>query len=295
MLRPQLLKDVIGQEQLKERLSISISSAKQLRQPLDHILYNGPPGVGKTTLAHVIANEMGVPIQIANGANLRSIKRILPYIFSIKPNSVFLIDEVHRLTKVVEEFIYPLMEDFRVDLVSKEEVVNIKIDPFTLIGSTTLSGILAPPFYDRFGIHEELNLYSISDLTNLVLKRSQELQLKMGMNEATVIAQRSRGTPRIAQNLLKWIRDICVVKKMPPSVELIKRGMKLKGIDDQGLTRSDRKYLHILRTQFKGGPVGIDTLSSAIGISKETIVNIIEPYLIHCGLINKTIKGRIIS
>jgi len=293
ILRPKNFDDVIGQSELIDRLKILVSSAQKRNAALPHILFDGPPGLGKTTLALVLSNELGTPIQIGNGANLRSIKTILPYLMRVEQHSILFIDEIHRLTRLVEEFIYPAMEDFRVDLVNQrmEEPVTIDLPEFTLIGATTLGGALARPFYDRFQVHENLNLYSVEDLTELVLNKAQKLNLRIDGEIAHDLAKRSRGTPRIAQNLLIWLRDVALSKDASITLDLVQYAMTLKCIDEEGLTNVDKRYLDIVGQR---GPIGLDTLSDTLKISRETLVEVVEPFLIERGMINKTTKGRVL-
>ena len=298
-LRPSKLSDILGQKQVINVLNVNIKSAKHREDCLPHTLFYGPPGTGKTTLANAIANEMGCSIQVANGANLRTIKNLIPYIMRIEEHSILFIDEIHRMTKIVEEFLYPVMEDYKVDMsvAGKDmigETISIDVPKFTLAGATTEYGSLSKPLIDRFEHKHTLKLYNNIDLKQIVDYNSIKLNLKMSDNAAKFVTRVSRGTPRIANSLLQWLRDYRIAQGLESLSEGdVEAAMGMKGIDSEGMTEVDRKYLKVLRKS--GQPLGINTISSIIGIDKETIEGIIEPWLLSNGKIIKTSKGRIIA
>ena len=296
-LRPNKLSDILGQKQVVEVLNISIKSAKSRSDCLAHTLFYGPPGTGKTTLANAIANEMGCSLQIANGANLRSIKNLLPYIMRVEDHSILFIDEIHRMTSIVEEFLYPVMEDFKVDMSmsGKEifgETLSIDIPRFTLMGATTEYGSLSKPLIDRFQHKHTLKLYNMIELQEIVNINSKKLNLKMSDQASIFVTKVSRGTPRIANAALEWLRDY----QLAQAVETLSEGnveaaMGMKGIDSDGMAEMDRQYLKTLKNS--GQPLGIETLSCMTGIDRQTIEGIIEPWLLQNNKIIKTSKGRV--
>ena len=294
-LRPTTLNDVIGQSKIKQRLRISINAAKQQQQSLPHLLFDGPPGLGKTTLARVVAHELGSSIQIANGSNLRSIKNVLPYLARLTANSVLFIDEIHRLTTLVCEFLYCVMEDFRMDLVTEGEAVSIDLPNFCLIGATTEAGSLPPPLVDRFAYKFHLGLYSNDELSELLLKNSRKIQVDLSKECAKILAGASKDTPRVANSLLKWIKDYTLGKNQQTSPSLIKDALTLADIDPSGLDKNDKTYLRTL-TEMDGlnKPVGLLTLAAATSLNKDTITEQIEPFLLRRKLIKKTSKGRML-
>ena len=298
-LRPSKLSDILGQKQVINVLNVNIKSAKHREDCLPHTLFYGPPGTGKTTLANAIANEMGCSIQVANGANLRTIKNLIPYIMRIEEHSILFIDEIHRMTKIVEEFLYPVMEDYKVDMsvAGKDmigETISIEVPKFTLAGATTEYGSLSKPLIDRFEHKHTLKLYNNIDLKQIVDYNSIKLNLKMSDNAAKFVTRVSRGTPRIANSLLQWLRDYRIAQGLESLSEGdVEAAMGMKGIDSEGMTEVDRKYLKLLRKS--GQPLGINTISSIIGMDKETIEGIIEPWLLSNGKIIKTSKGRVIA
>lgn len=296
-LRPNNLSDILGQEAVKQVLEITIQSAKRRNDCLSHSLFYGPPGTGKTTLANAMANEMGCDIQVANGANLRTIKNLIPYIMRVENHSILFIDEIHRMTKIVEEFLYPVMEDFKVDMsvAGRDlvgETISIDLPKFTLIGATTEYGSLPKPLIDRFEHKYTLSLYNNIDLKQIVDYNCNKLNIQMTNQAANFVTKVSRGTPRIVNSILQWIRDYGIAQGLTTLSESdIERAMAMKGIDAEGMTQSDRKYLKVLRKS--GQPMGINTISSTTGIDKETIESIIEPWLLSNGKIIKTPKGRV--
>lgn len=290
-LRPTLIEDIIGQHEVKERLTISIGAAKNRDEQLPHMLFNGPPGLGKTTLAVATANSRGVPITVANAGNIRSVANITPYLVRLQKHSVLFIDEIHRLPMVVEEFLYPVMEDYRMDI-GGEKTVSMTLPPFTLIGATTLGGQLSRPFYDRFTFHYDLDLYDADDLVTILKTNTPKVGLTAEDSALESIASRCRGTPRRANNYLLWLRD-CAQNKGETHItnSMVAKAMDMMGIDENGVTDSDRKYLAVLRRSER--PMGISTLVSATGMDRDTIENTIEPYLIRLGLVEKTPRGRV--
>ena len=295
-LRPTSLNDVIGQANPVECLRILISSAKSDQQAIPHLLFDGPPGTGKTTLANIVANEMGSSIQVANGANLRSIKVILPYLAKITENSVLFVDEIHRMTSLVSEFLYPVMEDFRVDISDSKsrEAMSFPVSPFTLIGATTHAGCLPEPLRNRFGHNIQLTTYSDLEITTLLEQNSKKLSVSISKSVLEKLAKRSRGIPRLANNLLKWLRSFIIAHSIVnPNEHTLNEAMKLIGIDQFGLSEHDRKYIEIL-DKMKGEAVGLKTLTSLLNLTEETITDVIEPYLLQLGLIYKTGKGRVL-
>jgi Holliday junction DNA helicase RuvB len=295
-LRPDKLSDILGQKQIVEVLNISIKSAKSRNDCLAHTLFYGPPGTGKTTLANAIANEMGCSLQIANGANLRSIKNLLPYVMRVEDHSILFIDEIHRMTSIVEEFLYPVMEDFKVDMSmsGKEifgETISIDIPRFTLMGATTEYGSLSKPLIDRFQHKHTLKLYNKVELQEIVNINSKKLNLKMSDKASVFVTKVSRGTPRIANAALEWLRDYRIAQGSETLSESdVETAMGMRGIDSDGMTEMDRKYLKTLKTS--GQPLGIETLSCMTGIDRQTIEGIIEPWLLQNSKIIKTSKGR---
>ena len=296
-LRPKTLSDIIGQKEVVEVLNISIKSAKTRNDCLAHTLFYGPPGTGKTTLANAIANEMGCSLQIANGANLRSIKNLLPYIMRVEDHSILFIDEIHRMTNIVEEFLYPVMEDFKVDMSMSGkdifgETISIDVPKFTLIGATTEYGSLSKPLIDRFQHKHTLKLYNEVELQEIVNINSNKLNLKMSNKASVFVTKVSRGTPRVANAALEWLRDYHTAQGSETLSESdVETAMGMKGIDSDGMTEMDRKYLKTLKTS--GQPLGIETLSCMTGIDRQTIEGIIEPWLLQNSKIIKTSKGRL--
>jgi len=288
-LRPLYLKDIIGQKNVIQKLNIIINSCTKQNKQLPHILLSGFPGLGKTSIAVAIANEIKQSIQIVNSSGIKHIKNILTYLSKVSQNSVLFIDEIHSLPKNIEEFLYPVMEDFKINL----ESVNINLNKFTIIGATTSIGSLSKPFYDRFVIKEILSLYTAEELKEIGIINCKKLKLNLSFDAINYISSISRGVPRVLNNYLEWCKHYSVNYNLSlVSLQDVQVAMKLSGVDNQGLNQDDRRYINILNKTFNGGPVGINALESATGISKNTILNVIEPYLLHKEIIIRTQKGR---
>lgn len=296
-LRPLKLADYVGQTSIKEQLSIFIKAAKMRGEALDHLLVFGPPGLGKTTLAHIVANEMGVNLRQTSGPVLERPGDLAAILTNLEKNDVLFIDEIHRLSPVVEEILYPALEDYQIDIMIGEGPAarSIKIDlpPFTLIGATTRAGALTNPLRARFGIVNQLEFYSTKELVSIVKRSAGLLSIAIDEEGATEIARRSRGTPRIANRLLRRVRDFAQVKGNGMiSREIADTALKMLDVDKLGLDSVDRKFLRIILDKFSGGPVGIDNLASALGEDRETLEDVVEPFLIQNGLLQRTQRGR---
>ena len=297
-IRPKLLADYVGQPQVREQMDIFIKAAKLRQDALDHLLIFGPPGLGKTTLANIVANEMGVNIRTTSGPVLEKAGDLAAMLTNLEPHDVLFIDEIHRLSPAIEEVLYPAMEDYQLDIMIGEGPAarSIKLDlpPFTLVGATTRAGSLTSPLRDRFGIVQRLEFYSVEDLTSIVARSAGCLNLELEQQAAFEVARRSRGTPRIANRLLRRVRDYADVRNGGViSVDVAKQALSMLDVDDAGFDYLDRKLLSAVIERFDGGPVGLDNLAAAIGDERDTIEDVLEPYLIQQGFLQRTPRGRI--
>ena len=289
--RPVSFDQIIGQTEVINRLKVTVAGCKSTESAIPHVLIDGPPGLGKTTIASAIANELGVNLYTTNAANIRSVKNILPYLMSMTRQSILFIDEIHRLPKLVEEFLYPVMEDFTINIVLDKEPEKIDIPYFTVVGATTSGGSLSQPFYDRFVIKEHLNFYNENDLAKLAGLNLQKLGIVMSDTDLLEIAKRSKGTPRILNSRLQWYKNYRICH---PEENDIGKIFDLQGVDSQGMDIYDRTYLDLLKKS-KGNPLGLKAISSMTGIAIETIENSIEPFLVRKGYVIRTQKGRILG
>ncbi|HET9162896.1 MAG TPA: Holliday junction branch migration DNA helicase RuvB [Solirubrobacterales bacterium] len=299
-LRPPSLADFVNQEQVTEQLAIFIEAARRRREPLDHVLLAGPPGLGKTSLAHIVAAEMEVPLVQTAGPALERKADVASFLTALEPGSVFFIDEIHRLGRAVEETLYPAMEDGELPVVLGQgagaRTVTLPLPPFTLVGATTRAGLLTTPLRDRFGVCHRLEHYSPEHLAQIVQRSAGILEVEMDAEGAHTIASRSRGTPRVANRLLKRVRDFAQVKGSGRvDAEVAAAGLEMLEVDAGGLDRSDRTLLDTVASKFGGGPVGLSTLAVAIGEEQDTIEDVLEPYLLQQGLLKRTPRGRVLT
>jgi Holliday junction DNA helicase RuvB len=299
-LRPKHLKEYVGQVKVVETLKIAIEAALQRKEPLDHVLFHAPPGLGKTTLAHIIAEEMGVNITVTSGPALEKGGDLLGILTHLEEGDVLFIDEMHRLPRVVEEFLYPAMEDFAVDFIFDKGIHarshRYRLERFVLVGATTRAGSLSPPLRERFGIFRTLDFYSEQDLTRIVKRSAVLLDVSLDDDGAHEIACRSRGTPRIVNRLLKRVRDFAQVRGDGVIHQAtVQEALELEGVDEKGLTALDRKFLRTIIEFYKGGPVGIEAIAATLQEESDTLVDVVEPYLLQIGFLTRTSSGRKVS
>jgi Holliday junction DNA helicase RuvB len=297
-IRPKFLKDYVGQSAVREQMEIFIQAAKTRKEAMDHVLIFGPPGLGKTTLANIVANELGVSLRQTSGPVLERAGDVAALLTNLQEREVLFIDEIHRLSPVVEEVLYPAMEDYQIDIMIGEgpaaRSIKLNLPPFTLIGATTRAGLLTSPLRDRFGIVQRLEFYNVADLAFIVCRSATILKIEIDQEGAEEIAKRSRGTPRIANRLLRRVRDFAEVKGDGKiNCDIVKKALNLLDVDDQGFDMMDRKLLLALIDKFNGGPVGIDNLAASISEERGTIEDVIEPFLIQQGFMMRTPRGRV--
>ncbi|MCI9339884.1 MAG: Holliday junction branch migration DNA helicase RuvB [Dorea sp.] len=299
-LRPQLLKDYVGQEKAKETLKIYIEAAKARNEALDHVLFYGPPGLGKTTLAGIIANEMNVNIKITSGPAIEKPGEMAAILNNLKEGDILFVDEIHRLNRQVEEVLYPAMEDYAIDIMigkgASARSIRLDLPKFTLVGATTRAGMLTAPLRDRFGVMNRMEFYTIEELKTIILRSAKVLDVGIDEKGAYALARRSRGTPRLANRLLKRVRDFAQVKYDGYITdEVANYALDLLEVDKEGLDQTDRELLYVMIDKFLGGPVGLDTLAAAIGEDAGTIEDVYEPYLLKNGFIQRTPRGRVVT
>ncbi len=297
-IRPKLLDDYIGQASVKEQMSLFINAARQRQEALDHVLIFGPPGLGKTTLAHIVASEMGVSLKQTSGPVLEKAGDLAALLTNLQARDVLFIDEIHRLSPMIEELLYPAMEDGQLDIMIGEgpaaRSIKLDLQPFTLIGATTRAGALTSPLRDRFGIVQRLEFYEVADLTQIVNRSAKILELDIDEHGAYEIARRSRGTPRIANRLLRRVRDFAQVKANGKvNAKIADQALNLLDVDNEGFDVMDRKLLLAVIERFEGGPVGLDSLAAAIGEERGTIEDVLEPFLVQEGYLRRTPRGRV--
>ena len=299
-VRPQLLQYFIGQRSLRENLNVFVGAARSRGEPLDHVLFSGPPGLGKTTLAYIVARELGVGLRTTSGPVLAKAGDLAAILTNLEALDVLFIDEIHRLNPTVEEILYPAMEDGRLDLIIGEgpsaRSIQIELPPFTLVGATTRSGLLTTPLRERFGIPLRLEFYNIDDLVQIVQRAAKVLKIEITAEGATEIASRSRGTPRVAVRLLRRVRDFASVAGVTAvSIKLADDALERLEVDQKGLDVMDRRYLMCIAQNYNGGPVGADTLAAALSEQRDAIEEVIEPYLLQSGLLQRTPRGRVLT
>ncbi|MDR9498595.1 MAG: Holliday junction branch migration DNA helicase RuvB [Hydrogenovibrio sp.] len=299
-IRPSLMRDYIGQQSVREQLELSIRAARQRQEHLDHVLLYGPPGLGKTTLSNIIAQEMGVTLRQTSGPVIEKPGDLAAILSRLEPHDVLFVDEIHRLSPVVEEVLYPAMEDFQIDIIIGEgpaaQTVKIDIPPFTLVGATTRAGLLTSPLRDRFGIVQRLEFYTIEELTEIVTRSALILGLEAELAGATEIARRARGTPRIANRLLRRVRDYAQVRGDGViTASIADAALNMLEVDPSGLDKMDRRLLELLIHKFENRPVGIDSIATALGEERGTIEDVIEPFLVQEGFLVRTPRGRVVT
>jgi len=297
-IRPERLDEYVGQDEIKENLRVFIKAAMMRNEPLDHVLLYGPPGLGKTTLAHIIANELGTTLRTASGPSIEKSGDLAAILSNLEPGDVLFIDEIHRMPSFIEEILYPAMEDFEIDLVvggdGKSKSIKINLPPFTLVGATTRAGDLSSPLRDRFGIVSKLEYYTNEELKNIVIRSGNVFDIKVNDDAAMELAKRSRKTPRVANRLFRRVRDFALVEGNGIiDLDITIKALKRLHVDDSGLDSIDREYLSSLIEKFNGGPVGVETISTSIGEEVTTIEDVVEPYLLQEGFIKRTNRGRV--
>jgi Holliday junction DNA helicase RuvB len=298
MLRPQRMSEMVGQRDVYERLMIAVDAARKRGESLGHILFDGPPGLGKTTFALCIPRELGVSVQLASGPGLKAPKDLVPYLTNAEERSILFIDEIHRIPKAVEEYLYTAMEDFRIDLVLGEGINarthNLWLKPFTLIGATTRTGLLSGPLRDRFPLREHLGFYTVDELTEIIQRNAKKLNVHIEAKAAREIAARSRSTPRIANNQLRWVRDYADSRADGRiTMKVAHAALKMAGVDSLGLGRQDRSYLETIIRVFAGGPAGIEAIAHTMNASTDTLEDEVEPFLLRSELLVRTPRGRV--
>ena len=297
-IRPEYLDEYVGQTEIKENLRVFIKAAMMRDEPLDHVLLYGPPGLGKTTLAHIIANELGATLRTASGPSIEKSGDLAAILSNLEPGDVLFIDEIHRMPSFIEEILYPALEDFEIDLVvggeGKSKNIKINLPPFTLVGATTRAGDLSSPLRDRFGIVSKLEYYTYDELSNIVKRSGKVFDIKVNDDAAMELAKRSRKTPRVANRLFRRVRDFALVEGTGIiDLDITTKALKRLHVDDSGLDSLDREYLNSLIEKFNGGPVGVETIATSIGEEVTTVEDVVEPYLLQEGFIKRTNRGRV--
>ncbi len=297
-LRPHRLKDFIGQREVVESLIVSLKAAQKRKEPIEHMLFSGPPGLGKTSLAYIIAREMDARVTVTSGPAIGRAGDLIGILTNLEGGDILFIDEIHRLSKMVEEFLYPAMENYQIDFIVDKgpyaKSIKFNLKPFTLIGATTRSGLLTAPLRDRFGIFHHLDFYDVKELSQIILSSARKLDVAIEEDAALEIAQRARGTPRIANRLLRRVRDFHQVRQLNSTIDkqTVEQTMQILGIDQVGLDEVARRFIKIIEEYYHGGPVGIETLAATLNEEEDTLVDTIEPFLLKIGFLKRTSRGR---